>query len=121
MSDKGARDHITLPSWLCMMGSREREKFSCYLCKITLNLNCKTVYVNQSEIAKEFNRIHSKVEFCFECFVLISAILLPYFCLCTVYLSGMIVHKIETRNNWGGFNSQSLCNEAGVWGSNQNH
>lgn len=39
MSDKGARDHITLPSWLCMMGSREREKFSCYLCKITLNLN----------------------------------------------------------------------------------
>ena len=48
MSDKGARDHITLPFWLYMMGSREKEKFSFYLCKITLNLNCKTVYVNQS-------------------------------------------------------------------------
>ena len=48
MSDKGARDHITLPFWLCMMGSREKEKFSFYMCKITLNLNCKTVYVNQS-------------------------------------------------------------------------
>ena len=32
MSDKGGRDHITLPSWLCM-GSREKEMISYFLHK----------------------------------------------------------------------------------------
>lgn len=70
------------------MGSREKENVSFFLRKSKPILEWKTVYVNQSEIAKDFELIENKVF----CFVLISAFLLAYFCLCAVYLSGLIVH-----------------------------
>ena len=57
-------------------------------CAKVLHQFHKAVYVNQSEIAKDFELIENKVF----CFVLISAFLLAYFCLCAVYLSGLIVH-----------------------------
>ena len=57
MSDKGARDHITLP-FLIMYGFTGKGNYFFFSAQNLTHFNCISVYVNQSEIAKDLKQIH---------------------------------------------------------------
>ena len=63
MSDKGARDHITLP-FLIMYGFTGKGNDFFFSAQNWTHFNCISVYVNQSEIAQDLKQIQNKV-FCF--------------------------------------------------------